>query len=155
MALDTIKPAFAQTMLTVLTQTPPFVSGSREPHALGRKASGEHAVPPLVAPIIASPTGTANERASGSRLASQRCGLPALSLAHTWQTAGQASKAFRFFAALPAGHVHHVGVIGLGTGGLACYAAPGQDWTFYEIDPVVEGIVHDPCYFQSSPRRNG
>jgi hypothetical protein len=54
----------------------------------------------------------------------------------------------RFFAALPAGRVHHVGVIGLGTGGLACYAAPGQDWTFYEIDPVVERIAHDPRYFQ-------
>jgi spermidine synthase len=54
----------------------------------------------------------------------------------------------RFFAALPAGHVHHVGVIGLGTGGLACYAAPGQDWTFYEIDPLAERIADDPRYFQ-------
>ena len=53
-----------------------------------------------------------------------------------------------FFAALPAGNVHHVGVIGLGTGELACYAAPGQDWTFYEIDPLVERIADDPRYFQ-------
>jgi hypothetical protein len=51
MALGTIKPAFAQTMLTVLTQTPPFVLGNREPRALGRKAS--YNVPPLVAAIAA------------------------------------------------------------------------------------------------------
>ena len=41
-----------------------------------------------------------------------------------------------------------VAVIGLGTGSLACYAQPGQDWTFYEIDPLVERIARDPRYFQ-------
>ncbi|MYL96656.1 hypothetical protein GR702_02550 [Novosphingobium sp. FGD1] len=30
-----------------------------------------------------------------------------------------------------------VGVVGLGTGSLACQAQPGQRWTFFEIDPVV------------------
>ena len=30
-----------------------------------------------------------------------------------------------------------VGVVGLGVGTLACYKQPGQDWTFFEIDPVV------------------
>ncbi|MGH6747502.1 spermidine synthase [Novosphingobium sp.] len=30
-----------------------------------------------------------------------------------------------------------VGVVGLGTGSLACRAAPGQHWTFFEIDPVI------------------
>jgi hypothetical protein len=54
MALGTIKPAFVQTMLTVLTQTPPCVSGSRETRALDGKASDEHAVPPLVVPIVGS-----------------------------------------------------------------------------------------------------
>ena len=54
----------------------------------------------------------------------------------------------RFFAALPAAQLHHVGVIGLGTGELACYAAPGQDWTFYEIDPLAKRIAEDPRYFQ-------
>jgi hypothetical protein len=53
-----------------------------------------------------------------------------------------------FFAASAAATVHHVGVIGLGTGELGCYAMPGQDWTFYEIDPVVERIANDPRYFQ-------
>jgi SAM-dependent methyltransferase len=30
-----------------------------------------------------------------------------------------------------------VGVVGLGTGSLACQALPGQQWTFFEIDPVI------------------
>lgn len=30
-----------------------------------------------------------------------------------------------------------IGVVGLGTGTLACYAKPGQQWTFYEIDPAM------------------
>ena len=30
-----------------------------------------------------------------------------------------------------------LGVVGLGTGSLACYAAPGQSWHYYEIDPAV------------------
>ena len=30
-----------------------------------------------------------------------------------------------------------IGVVGLGTGTLACYRRPEQDWTFFEIDPVV------------------
>lgn len=30
-----------------------------------------------------------------------------------------------------------IGVVGLGVGTLACYKEPRQDWTFFEIDPVV------------------
>jgi spermidine synthase len=37
--------------------------------------------------------------------------------------------------------------IGLGVGTIACYATPGQQWTFYEIDPAVERIARDPRYF--------
>jgi len=40
-----------------------------------------------------------------------------------------------------------VGVVGLGAGTLACHGRPGQRWTFYEIDPVVERIARDPRYF--------
>ena len=40
-----------------------------------------------------------------------------------------------------------VALIGLGSGGLACYAATDAQWTFYEIDPVVERIARDPRYF--------
>jgi hypothetical protein len=40
-----------------------------------------------------------------------------------------------------------VAVVGLGTGGMACYGAPGQRWDFYEIDPLVERMARDPRYF--------
>jgi hypothetical protein len=40
-----------------------------------------------------------------------------------------------------------IAVIGLGAGSLACYAQPEQEWTFYEIDPLVERIARDPKYF--------
>lgn len=40
-----------------------------------------------------------------------------------------------------------VGVVGQGIGSLACYAQPGQDWAFYEIDPVVDRIARDPALF--------
>jgi spermidine synthase len=54
----------------------------------------------------------------------------------------------RFFAAIATrGGVRNVGVVGLGVGDLACYATPGQSWTFHEIDPAVERIARDPRWF--------
>ena len=53
----------------------------------------------------------------------------------------------RFFNALPQSKVRRVAVIGLGAGSLACYAKEGQDWTFYEIDPVVEQLARDRFHF--------
>jgi hypothetical protein len=40
-----------------------------------------------------------------------------------------------------------VGVVGLGTGTLSCYALPGQDWRFFEIDPAIVKIARDPSRF--------
>jgi spermidine synthase len=40
-----------------------------------------------------------------------------------------------------------VAMIGLGAGAMACYAQPGQTWTYYEIDPVVAQIARDPSLF--------
>ncbi|HEX6630181.1 MAG TPA: fused MFS/spermidine synthase, partial [Gemmatimonadaceae bacterium] len=40
-----------------------------------------------------------------------------------------------------------VGVVGLGAGSVACYAQPGDRWTFYEIDPMIERIARDTRYF--------
>ncbi|MBL8571884.1 MAG: fused MFS/spermidine synthase [Phreatobacter sp.] len=40
-----------------------------------------------------------------------------------------------------------IGVVGLGAGALACYARPGQDWTFIEIDPLVVRIARDSGLF--------
>jgi CDP-diglyceride synthetase len=40
-----------------------------------------------------------------------------------------------------------IGVVGLGTGTLACYRVPGQSWTFFEIDPAMVRIARDPKRF--------
>ncbi len=40
-----------------------------------------------------------------------------------------------------------VAVIGLGAGTLACQAAPGEDWTFFEIDQTMVDTARDPRYF--------
>ncbi|TRW14605.1 spermidine synthase [Glacieibacterium frigidum] len=39
------------------------------------------------------------------------------------------------------GPAARLGVVGLGTGTLACYAKPGQAWTIFEIDPVMVEIA--------------
>ena len=51
--------------------------------------------------------------------------------------------------ALPAlyGANARVGVVGLGTGTLACYARAGQRWRFYEIDPAIVRIARDTGQF--------
>ncbi len=40
-----------------------------------------------------------------------------------------------------------VGVVGLGSGTLACYAKPGQKWDFFEIDPLMVEIAKDKKIF--------
>ena len=40
-----------------------------------------------------------------------------------------------------------VAAIGLGAGTLACYRRPGQDWTFFELDPLVVRLARDTRYF--------
>ena len=40
-----------------------------------------------------------------------------------------------------------VGAVGLGVGTVACYRRPGQRWTFYEIDPLVERLARDQRHF--------
>lgn len=40
-----------------------------------------------------------------------------------------------------------VGVVGLGVGSVACYARPGQEYVYYEIDPIVARMAKNPDYF--------
>jgi spermidine synthase len=49
--------------------------------------------------------------------------------------------------ATAADFVQRIGVIGLGAGGLGCYAQPGQAWVFHEIDPAVERLARDDRFF--------
>jgi spermidine synthase len=40
-----------------------------------------------------------------------------------------------------------IGLVGLGVGELACYAEPGQSWTFHEIDPAVAMLARRHFHF--------
>ena len=41
----------------------------------------------------------------------------------------------------------NIGIVGLGAGALTCYAKEQQNWTLYEIDPLVVDIASNPKYF--------
>ncbi|HEV7233050.1 MAG TPA: fused MFS/spermidine synthase, partial [Sphingorhabdus sp.] len=47
-----------------------------------------------------------------------------------------------------------IGVVGLGTGTLACYAKPGQKWRFFEIDPLMIEIAREKKIFSFIERCN-
>jgi hypothetical protein len=53
----------------------------------------------------------------------------------------------QLLSALPPTLAARAAIIGLGTGSVACYSKPGEQWTFYEIDPTVERIARDPRFF--------
>ena len=53
----------------------------------------------------------------------------------------------QFFQAMKDRELSQIAVLGLGVGTLAAYSQPGQQWTFYEIDPTVEKIAKNTDYF--------
>ncbi len=58
---------------------------------------------------------------------------------------GPVGDVFRVIQARPT--LPRVAAVGLGTGTLAAYARPGERWSFYELNPVIERIATDPRYF--------
>ncbi len=65
-----------------------------------------------------------------------------LSYYHRTGPAGQV-----LLAGARGGAASKVAIVGLGTGALACHGAAAQEFTFYEIDPMVEKIARDPRLF--------
>jgi len=65
-----------------------------------------------------------------------------LSYFHRDGPLGQIFEAFNANAFSP-----NVAVVGLGTGSMASYARPNQDWTFYEINPAVARLAQTAEYF--------
>jgi len=45
------------------------------------------------------------------------------------------------------GRDFRVGIVGLGTGSLACQSRPGDSWRYFEIDPTVARIASNPALF--------
>jgi hypothetical protein len=62
-----------------------------------------------------------------------------------YHRSGPLGQVFQQFNAL--GARQHIAVVGLGAGSVACYAQPGQSWTYYEIDPVVEQLARNDQLF--------
>ena len=56
---------------------------------------------------------------------------------------GPLAEALRAHAGLVAGRGARVGLVGLGTGSLACYARPRDEYRFYEIDPLVVELAKE------------
>lgn len=53
----------------------------------------------------------------------------------------------RLLSSMPPYVTTRTAIIGLGTGSIGCYSKPGEQWTFYEIDPTIERIARDPRLF--------
>ena len=47
------------------------------------------------------------------------------------------------------GMLSRVALVGLGMGSLSCQRQPGENWTFYELDPMSAAIARDPKLFRS------
>ena len=63
----------------------------------------------------------------------------------------------QIMARVPRSGAGRVAVLGLGSGGLACYAGASERWTFFEIDPKVERMARDPrlfTYLRDCPGRH-
>jgi hypothetical protein len=58
---------------------------------------------------------------------------------------GPVAQVFEVFNSRPASR--KVGLIGLGSGAMAAYARPGQEWTYFEINPVMKQIAGDAELF--------
>ena len=86
----------------------------------------------------------------GTTLHGMQSTLPALVASPTTYYVAE-SGIGRALAQVPAmfGSAARIGVVGLGTGTLACHARPGQAWTFYEIDPVVVAIARQQFSYLS------
>ncbi len=70
-----------------------------------------------------------------------------LSYYHRTGPAGQV-----LLAGARGGAASKVAIVGLGTGALACHGAAAQQFTFYEIDPMVEKIARDAAFVHLSAR---
>lgn len=82
----------------------------------------------------------------GERLTSDPSSRPEpLTYYHGKSGIASTIKATQALSPIPSGRF---GVIGLGTGSVACYARPGEQWSFFEIDRSVVTAARDPKLFR-------
>ncbi len=92
------------------------------------------------------PVTNRHQLAHGNTLHGQQSLTPELSRIPQayYHPGGPVGEVVHTYAKLPGARV---GAVGLGAGALAAYVLPGQQWTFFEIDPVVAEIAADPAFF--------
>ena len=62
---------------------------------------------------------------------------------------GPYSEAVYAVRAQHGGKIPRVALVGLGVGALTCYRQPGEDWTIYELDPLIVELAHDRTLLRS------
>ncbi|MEZ5908120.1 MAG: fused MFS/spermidine synthase [Hyphomicrobiaceae bacterium] len=87
----------------------------------------------------------------GAERITDRFGLPVLAASPGtyYHPLSPMASAVRIARAVPSavGRKLKFGVVGLGTGSLACHSRPDETWKFYEIDPLVVDIARNPAKF--------
>jgi hypothetical protein len=53
----------------------------------------------------------------------------------------------QLFASLDPASLREVGIVGLGAGSISCYRQPGQNWTFFEINPSIVAMALSGRHF--------
>lgn len=134
--------AFVSVLLGVLVAFGGYraVMISLEPHARTRSYFGVYTV---------HNAATQRQLAHGTTVHGvQLLGSPARERTPTayYVAASGVGRAMQVLPILYGAHAR-VGIVGLGSGTLACYAVAGQDWRFYEIDPAVVRIARDTGQF--------
>ncbi len=96
--------------------------------------------------INSSPDGRMRWLSHGTTLhGMQMLETPTTPVSYYWKNSGVGlalAKSDRLF-----GEDARIGIVGLGTGTLACYAKPDQYWEFFEIDPLMVEIARDSNIF--------
>lgn len=134
------KPARYAMALAVL-----FLVGALDPGYLGQTLHMERNFFGVIR-VTRSPDGKFTRLIHGSTMhGQQRCDEPGSPRPMTYYH--QAGPVGWIFRAVPPESLKRVGVVGLGTGAVASYAKPGQEWVFYEIDPAVVRIAADRRFF--------
>ncbi len=131
---------FALSLVAMLTATSLYASSQGRILHIERDFFG-------VLRVTTDPLGKFHQIVQGNTVHGRQSVDPARAtepLAYYHRT-GPVGQVFDVFNAAPV--APRVAIVGLGAGTLACYAQPGQDWTFYEIDPAVQRIADDPRYF--------
>ncbi len=122
------------------------LAGTLFPGVVGRTIFRERGFFGLVRVSI-DPTGRFRQVAHGNTVHGRQSLDPAHAKEPTgyYAASGPLGDVFAMHAATSANE--RVGVIGLGTGGMAAYARRGERWTFFEINPVMVRVARDPRFF--------